>query len=51
MITEYSTPVGFAETLPGTPVAIAMLAARIDHALGAVRTFPPRTAPAIKNRN
>ena len=51
MITEDSTPVGLANALPGTAVAVAVLAPRIDHAVGAERTFPPWTAPAIKTKS
>ena len=45
MIAEDSAPVGFADALPGCAVAVAVLAARVGHALVAKFPFPARTAP------
>ena len=45
LITEDSSPVGLANALPGASVAVAVLAARVDHALGAEGALPPWTTP------
>ena len=45
LITEDSSPVGLANALPGASVAVAVLASRVDHALGAEGALPPWTTP------
>ena len=45
LITEDSSPVGLANALPGAPVAVAVLASRVDHALRAEGALPPWTTP------
>lgn len=51
LITEDSTPIRLANTLPGTSITISVLAPRIDHAVRAKWAFPPWTAPVIKNKS
>ena len=45
LIAEDSSPVGFADALPGGTVAVAVLAARVRRALVAKFTFPAVTTP------